>query len=170
MKLIKKFKIHEVRATSLTFKIILGNEESSSKESSIALDKNTCARFNIPMSLDLVGRTLICYFESRELPLEEDKYFKEQVDMDSVDSDDLEIQSLKRSEVVSLSLSILPSPKHVKVSRTLKLLSFNNGEGAHYHIPHRPFYEIFVELTEEEYWSCKSLPPTSVFKINLSLP
>ncbi|MEK7075083.1 MAG: hypothetical protein AAB968_04945, partial [Patescibacteria group bacterium] len=68
------------------------------EESSLTLDADICTRYNIPISLDLIGRTLACSFESRELPLQGDNNGNERVDMESLGSDDLQIKSLKKTE------------------------------------------------------------------------
>jgi hypothetical protein len=169
----KEFRIHEVKAARVSnapFQIVLeGNPFRRNGESSLTLDADTCMRFSIPMSLDLVGRTLICSFESRELPLEANGHFKGHVDMKALDTDDLAIHSLHKNERVSPSFGMIPPSKHSEVSRTLELSSFGGGDGIHPSPMPCPFYRIVLELTEEEYEACKALPPTSVIRTSFRL-
>ena len=172
MRITREFIIHKVEATraSSAFQIVLeGNPFRREEESFLTFDKDTCARYNIPMSLNLVGRTLICSFESRELPLKNDEHFKGHVDMESLENDNLAIYSLKRSEVISPSLEMIPPSKHSKVLRTLKLSSFGGGDGIHPSPLPCPFYRIVLELSDEEYEECKALSPTSVIKASFRL-
>ena len=173
MQITKEFKIHEVKAARVSnapFQIVLeGNPFRRERESSLTLDTDTCTRYNIPMSLELVGRTLICSFESRELPLKNDGHFKGHVDVESLDSDTLAIHSLKRSEVVSPSFGMIPPAKHSEVSRTLELSSFGGGDGMHLSPLPCPYYRIVLELSDEEYEACKALSPTSVIKASFRL-
>ena len=169
----KEFRIQEVKAARVSnapFQIVLeGNPFRREGESSLTFDTDTCTRFGIPMSLDLVGRTLVCSFESHELPLESNGHFKGHVDMKAITSDDLAIHSLKRSEVVSPSFGMIPPSKHSEVSRTLELSSFGGGDGIHPSPLPCPFYRITLELTEKEYEACKALPPTSVIRASFRL-
>ena len=174
MQITKEFRIHEVKAAEISnapFQIVLkGNPFKQEKDHSfLTLDENTCARYNVPMSLDLIGRTLVCSLESRELPLKDSGHLMGHVDMDSLGSDDLAIHSLKRSETVSPSFGTIPPSKHNEVSRTLELFSFGGGDGIHIHVTPCPFYRIVLELTDEEYEVCKALPPTSVIRVSFRL-
>lgn len=167
MNITKEFRIHAVtaaRVSNAPFQIVLeGNPFRRDKESSLTLDAETCARFGIPMSLELVGRRLVCSFESRELPLEDSGLFKGRPDMKQLDHDDLAIRSLHKNErVTPLFFGTIPSSKHAEMSRTLELSSFGGGDGIHPSSLPCPFYRIVLELTEEEYEACKALPPTSV--------
>ena len=122
------------------------------------------------MSLDLVGRRIICSFESRELPLQKVGDWKRYVDMGSVGKDDLVIKSLERNELVlEVSFGTALPPKHSEVSRTMNLSSFGEGDGMHPHVMPCPFYRFFLELTEEEYEGCKALSSLSVFKVSFQL-
>jgi len=173
MQITREFRIHEVKAARVSnapFQIVLeGNPFRREEESSLTLDTDTCARYNIPMSLDLVGRTLVCSFESRELPLKNNGHFKGHVDMESLENDNLAIHSLKRSEVVSSFFGMIPPSKHSEVSRTLELSSFGGGDGIHPSSLPCPFYRIVLELSDEEYEECKALSPTSVIKASFRL-
>ncbi|MFH1233722.1 MAG: hypothetical protein V1649_03700 [Patescibacteria group bacterium] len=173
MEITKELRIWEVKAARVSntpFQIVLeGNRFRREEESSLMLDLNTCARYNIPMSLDLVGRTLVCSFENRELPLKNNGHFKGYVDMESLKNDNLMIHSLKRSEIVSPSFGMIPPAKHSEVSRTLTLSSFGGGDGIHLSPLPCPFYRFVLELSDEEYEECKVLPPTSVFKASFRL-
>ena len=129
------------------------------------LGADTCARYNIPMSLDLVGRMLICSFKSRELPQNSNRG----IDKRFLLSDDVMICLLKKTEAMIPYFAVIPPSKQSKVSRTLELSSFGGGAAMHFHIMPCPFYKIILELTDEEYEACKELPPTSVFKISFRL-
>lgn len=173
MQITKEFRIQEVKATRASnapFQIVLeGNYLRRDEESSLTLDADTCARYNIPMSFDLVGRTLICSFWSRALPLRYDDYEDGRADTESVNSDELQIQSLKRNETMAFIFYSVPPSKYNEVSRTLELASFGGGDGMHPHIMPCPFYRFIVELTDEEYEACKDLPANSIFKVNFNL-
>lgn len=152
--------------TNAPFQIVLeGNSFRREEESSLTLDTDTCSRYNIPMSFDLVGRTLICSFESRELSFKDNNF----VDMNSLESDDLNISSLSKNESIWSSFGTISPSKHSKVSRTLTLSSFGGGDGIHPSPLPCPFYRVVLELTDEEYEACKVLPPNSIFKVNFRL-
>lgn len=173
MQITKELRIQEVKAarvSNASFQIVLeGNPFRRNGESILTFDADTLSRFGIAMSFDLVGRALVCSFESRELPLESNGYFKGRVDMKAVTSDDLAIHSLRKNERVSPSFGMIPPSKHSEVSRTLKLSSFGGGDGIHPSPLPCPFYRISLELTEEEYEECKALPPTSVVRASFRL-
>lgn len=165
MRITKQFKIFEIRATetpNAPFQIILaGNPLKLNQEnlSSLTLDANTCIQYNIPISLDLVGRNLVCSFESRELPLQDDG---KHINIGSLGNDELHIQSLKKNETISPIFYTIPPSKHEEILRTLELLSFGGGDGMHIHIMPCPFYHFIIELTDEEYEMCKAMPANSV--------
>lgn len=173
MHITKGFRIQEVKAqwvTNAPFKIVLGQSIQTEGESYLTLDTSTCTRLNIPMSLELVGRTLICFLESRELPRRDNGHFIGGVDMESLGNDDLVIHSLKRSEVVSPSFGMLVPSWHSKVSRILELSSIGAGDGIHPSPLRCPFYRIVLELSEGGYEACKVvLPSTTVFKVSFRL-
>ncbi len=165
----KKLIIYEVKATRSSiapFQIVLeGNPLGQEGKSFFMVDKDTCSRFGIPMSLNLVGRTLVFYFENRELPLQTDGCFKGHMNAELLNADDLMIHSLYKKESTSFLYNTRPQSKHIKVSRVLELVSFGGGEGF---LP-CPFYQIAVELTEEEYEECIVLSPISVIRVSLLL-
>lgn len=169
----KEFRIQEVKAARVSnapFQIVLeGDLFRRNSESTLTFDPDTLTRFGIAMSLDLVGRTLVCSFESRELPLESNGHFKGHVDMKAVTSDDLAIHSLRKNERVSTSFGMIPPSKHSEVSRTLELSSFGGGDGIHPSPLPCPFYRVSLELTEEEYEVCKALPSASVVRASFRL-
>ncbi len=158
-------KIEATRSDSAPFKLTLENNRG--EESSLLLDSNTCTRYKIPISLNLTGRTLVCSFESRELPLQNDGHFLflGQFTKEPPRNDDLEIQSLNKEEIIKPTFMSIPPSKHIEILRTLKLSSFG-GEGIHFHTTPCPFYRFILELTEKEYNICKALPEATVFKVN----
>ncbi len=169
MKITKEFRVHEVRATkfkNVPFTIVLDdNALRHGSESSLTLNADTCARFGIPMSLDLVAHMLECSFESRQLLLEGGRAVKE-----SLDGDDLMINALhKKEERVLQIFYTIPPSTHNEIKRTLELESFGGGDGTHVTILPCPFYRIFLGLTEEEFEGCKALPPASIFRVNFRL-
>ena len=168
MNITKEFRIHEVRAAKISnapFQIVLeSNPFRQNGRSYLTLNMDTCAHFDIPMSLEIVGRTLVCSFNSHELPLKANEHL-----WNHVDSNDLEIRSLQRNEQVSPSLGLIPPSKHIETSRTMELSSFGGGDGIHPSPLPCPFYRIILELTEEEYEECKTLPPASVFRLSFHL-
>ena len=170
MQIVKKFIIKEVKATIISnapFQIILQNGLSElEEESSLILNSDTCTRYNIPMSLDLINRALICSFESYELPLRNDESLKRDV---NIKDNYLRINSLEKNEIISSSLMMIPPSKHRKTLQTLKLSSFNSGDGIHLSPLPCPFYRMIIELNNKEYKICKALPPTSIFKVNFRL-
>jgi hypothetical protein len=172
MQITKQFKIFEVRATKVTnasFQIILaGNPMRLNQEnlSSLTLDLSTCIQYNIPMSLDLVGRNLICSFENRELPLQNNG---QRINIKSLGNDELQIQSLKKNETISPIFYTIPPSKYEEVLRTLELSSFGGGDSMHIHMMPCPFYHLIIELTDEEYEMCKVMPANSVVRVNFRL-
>lgn len=173
MQITKPFKICEVKATDASnapFQIILlHNALKREEESSLTFDTDTRVRYNIPLSFNLVGRTLICSFESRELSLRDDNHGNGRVDTESLGSDDLQIQSLKKNEVTLSIFYTIPPSKYNQVSQTLELSSFGGDDGMRVHIMPCPFYRFITELTDEEYEACKDLPVNSVFKVSFNL-
>lgn len=173
MQITKELRIHEVKATranNVPFQIILGgNYLRQEEESSLTLDADICTRYNIPISLDLIGRTLACSFESRELPLQGDNNGNGRVDMESLGSDDLQIKSLKKTEITLSVFHTIPPSKYNQISQTLELSSFGGGDGMRMHIIPCPFYHFLVELNDEEYEACRALPANSVFKVSFHL-
>ena len=170
MEITKELKIQGISGSTVfnaPFQIVLeGDSFRRNEESSLTLDLDTCAYYNIPISFELVGRTLVCSFKSRELPLKNDGY----VDMKSLKNDDLAIHSLKKSEeVVSPSFRMSLPSKNIEVLRTLELSSFGGGDGIHLSPLPCPFYRFVLDLTDEEFEECKALPPTSVFEASFRL-
>lgn len=168
MRITKEFRIHEVRASSVEnapFQIMLeGNPFRREEESSLTLDMDTCVRHNISVSLDLVGCILVCSFESHEV-VTNNGY----PDMGSLKDDDLQILSMNKIETLSPYFWTTPPLTFTTVLRTLKLCSFDADNDTHLHIMPCPLYQIVLELTEEEYEECKTLPPASVMKLNFYL-
>lgn len=173
MQITKPFKICEVKATDASnapFQIILlHNALKREEESSLTFDTDTRVRYNIPLSFNLVGRTLICSFESRELSLQGDDIAMERIDRRQLSSDELQIQSLKKIEVTFPIFYTIPPSKYNQMSQTLELSSFGGGDSMRMHIMPCPFYRFLVELTNEEYEACKALPANSVFKVSFNL-
>lgn len=167
MYITKEFRINEVRATSVynaQYKIILVDDliRQCKKEecSSLTLDTNACTRLTIPISLDLVGRTLVYSFECHKLRLK-----KGHIDDTALDADDLVIESVEKSETIVLSYEHIPPVKKDSILRTLELSTFHRGRGC---IP-CPFYHFFLDLTEKEYQVCKDLPPNTAFRASFYL-
>lgn len=169
MKIVKEFRIDKIirsRVINEPFKIVLNNGESF-----FTLNEKTCIRFGITMSMNLIGRILVCSFKSRELLLHKTnkQFFKGCVNMKNVTSDDLEICSLHKNERVISLLNTIPPSKHSEVSRIIKLSSFDNNVGIHPTPLPCPFYQINFKLTEKEYEACKALSPTSVMRMSFHL-
>lgn len=124
MKIVKELQIQEIRVTRASnapFQIIFGGE------SSLTVDAKTCARYQIPVSLDLVGRILICTFQSQEVSLLQEGDWKGFADFKTLEDNDLRINSLSREEVVFTIFNMKPPTKYTKVVQTLKLSSFGGG-------------------------------------------
>lgn len=173
MKIVRKFRIQEVRASrssNAPFQIVLEDDPFKSKGgSSLFLNADICSRYNISMSLDLMDRILVCSFDSRELPLGDSGYNKNHVDMKSLGNDDLAINSLKQVETITPSFGIIPPSKHVYTSQVIELSSFGGGDGIHPHIMPCPFYRFAVALSKEEYEACRALSATAIFKLDFHL-
>jgi len=165
----KEFQIIEVKAALVSnapYQVVLeGNQLSWGKKSFLTLDAETLKRYDILMSLNLVGRILVCSFENRELPLKETGHFKGSVDMDSKSDNDLKIQSIRKNEAVLPSF--LTMSKHEQVLRIAELESFRGG-GRDNPSP-LPYYYLVLELTNEEYEACKALPVNSALKVSFRL-
>jgi hypothetical protein len=172
MQIMKEYRIGEFsisRSDNAPFRIELDRTSWDVKEkSSLSLDRATCKRYKIPLTLDLVGRTMICSFESKELPLLEGEW-KGHVDYLSVRNDDLQIQSIEKKEAIRPMFNRIPPSKSNTAVCIMKLSSFGGGDGMHFHILPCPFYEITLELTEDEYEACRALSPTAVFRIHFAL-
>jgi hypothetical protein len=171
MQILHELRIREVSATIVTnapFRIECeGNPFSDENRSSLVLNRIICERYSIPMSVDIAGRILICLFESRELPLEKEGHFKDAVDQRSLGDDDLGIKSLERKEVISPMLGLIPPANSIEIYRILRLSSFG-GDDMCQMMP-CPFYRFTLELTEDEYETCKALAPSSKFEVSFCL-
>lgn len=171
MRLCKELRIHEVKATESSnapFEIVLWDNFLQRHESTLVLDADACAQYGIPMSLDIVGLSLACSFESREVPLVGEKGM-ERLDMASVASNTLMLSALKQSETATVVFYTVPPSKIEEVTRTLELSSFGGGDGIHFHVMPCPFYQFIFELTQEEYETCKAFSPLVVFKVDFRL-
>lgn len=174
MELTKKFVICKVEASDTTnapFQLELRPPGSfpwkDAEKSLFSLNTETCERYNLPQSIELVGQTIVCSFETHELVIKESGPFVRKHDEENLDHDILIIYELKKSEVISMSHKAPPQQKHTHVSRTLQLSTLSRG-GTLRAMP-RPFYEIYVELTEEEYEACKQLSQETVMKMSFHL-
>lgn len=122
MQITKRFNIREVRATNASnapIEIMLQTEpwRGEQKETALILDAKTCASHGIPRSLDIVGRTLICSFESREVPR---RAKASGAGRESLQSSDLLPRVLSRIETVSFPHGGTLE-KHEETTRTLEL-------------------------------------------------
>ena len=165
MQITKEFRIGEVKATRASnapFTLVLESAKQG-KESFLTFDAKTCAQYNIPMSFDLIERTLICSFESHDIPLVEKRVWGQ------LKSDDLIIQALEKTETVYPMFAAVPPLLWSETSRTLKLATYGSSDGFHFHILPCPFYKIFVEITEEEHEACRQLPPATAFRVHFQL-
>lgn len=106
MQVIKHYTVHEVKAANVSnarFQIVPeGNRRREGEESSLTLDDKTCTHPGIPRSLDAVGRTLPCSFDSREVRRGTEGG-KHRVERGSPGNDDLLLHELSRTETVSFS-------------------------------------------------------------------
>lgn len=188
MKLEKEFKISEVNFTNISdapFRIFLESEKFSFEQKNIlTMDKEVCARFNIPMSQELVGKKLVCAIESKEALSVLNKQELSFLRLDFMppqrnwqkksknplldDPDIVRIKSLKKVESHHFFGSSIIRENN-KIARTLELVSLGEGDGMHIHITPCPFYSIFLSLTEEEYKECQQLQTDTLFKIDFRL-
>ncbi|MBI3589046.1 MAG: hypothetical protein HY093_01350 [Candidatus Liptonbacteria bacterium] len=168
MQITKELTIQEVRGKNVSnvpYQILLaGDPLRHNEQSSLTLDKRTWDKPGINWTINAAGYKLACSFESREIPLKDNR-----LDTSSLESDDLMIKSLEKTESLSLIRNMIPPAKHAYVSRTLELSSFGGGDGIHPTPTPCPFYRFTLELTEEEYEACKALPATSVLKVSFRL-
>ncbi len=173
MNIVKELRIEEVKATRASnapYQIILQGSRfgKGQEEPCLTLDKTTCDKYHIPIALDLVGKILICTFQSHELPIKQEKEWKGYVDLRSAADDHLQIKMLKRVETSYPLFNQAPPMKYEKSVLTLELSSFGEGDGMHFHVLPCPFYHV-LELTEAEYEVCKLLPVNSVFIVSFKL-
>lgn len=169
MKIVKELKISSVSGTLISnapYKFTLSDPQlqwTEEKESSMSVDADTCARHSVSPSLDLVGRTLVCSFESHELPLKDEKY----VNWGVVGDDNVPVKSLEMKEKVTVAYFQLPPGKNTSVSHILELMT--HADGGRYTLLPCPFYRFFLDLTNEEYEECKALPAYTAFRASFSL-
>jgi len=162
MKIMKELRIRGMRFSEgyAPLRIELGDDPSGRKGGSfLELNEKSCKRFGIPMSTNLIGRTLACVFESYET----DKRFGP--DTSGID-DDMEIRSLCAIEETVHLPKAIPPQKHEKERQ--RVLTLSTRESTSFSRP-CPFYHITLELTEEEYEACKALPATVVMRANYLL-
>jgi len=170
----KELRISEVIATNASnvpLQIVLAGGHRSGKdiESSLTLDAATCARHKIPKIFSLVGRTIVCTFRSREIPLLQKEPWQGQIDFGAIEDDCLEIESLNREETIRPNSHIIPAGRIDETLRTLVLSSFSKGGKRHSRDVPCPFYQFILWLTEGEYEACKLLPVNSMFKVDFHL-
>ncbi len=173
MKITKEFQIQEARKSTCSnapYQIVLaGNPFIKESMSTLTFDRDTCKRYSIPYSLDVAGRSLICSFESRQLPIKKTGHFAGRVELESLLDNDLFITSLMNNEQMSRSFGTIPPSKYTKASHLLKLNSFGDGDGIHPSPLPCPFYQITLELSESEFLACKELQPESVMRVDFHL-
>lgn len=167
MVITKELMIQEVKAARISnapYEIVLESARlfEREKRSSLTFDANACARHGIPMSLDLVGRTLICSFESRKLRTKNESFMSRRLL-----EQDLCMESLVREEETSLLSYTVPPSKKLVISQTLELKTYACG-GRYSTLP-CPLYHFFLDLTDKEYRTCKALSATTVFRPSFSL-
>ncbi|GEM_PF-3392727 len=169
MQITKEFRICEVKAARVSnapYEIILENENLFARESksSLTLDTDACDRNSIRMSFDLVGRTLICSFESRKLKVKADEPFRWDR---KLSDEDLHMKSLERKEETLLLTYTVPPSKNSIISQKLELKTLLGG-GRLSPMP-CPFYHFFLDLTDKEYRTVKTLSASTVFRASFSL-
>ncbi len=166
-------KVEATNVSNAPFRIFLENEKyDTKKEIILTMDAKTCVRYGIPMSLDIVGKKIVCYLESeinndneenKNAPSKKTK----QKQSREIQDDELRIKSLKKKEEYYSYASLLKNDGSVK--RKLELISFNEGDGMHFHIIPCPFYHLFLDLTDEEFKECKELTGEMIFRVNFKL-
>jgi hypothetical protein len=172
MELTKEFLIREVRGrrnSSAPFYVIFEPTRlGADQESTLTLNEEACARHGFLMSLDLVGRRLLCTLQSRDLPLYDTGSQQGLVDRQGMGEDDVLINFLEKREYTFFDTRPVRHPsKHESVVRVLELSTMHGG-GTLSVLP-TPFYHLFIEVTEEMYEGCKKLSERSVFHISFQL-
>lgn len=165
MLLIKKFRIQEIRATNVSiapFTFILNDAQQPANESFLVMNVEIGNRYHIPMSLDIIGRELVCSFQNREALQD---FAGGPNEFITVSDEDLKIVALTSRETANLNWGLLPIAPKFETERTFELVSFGDENG----IRLCPFYRFKFSLTRSEYQSCKKLPPNSIFKASFHL-
>ena len=161
MQIARKLQVLEIKASLFRnepFKVILkGQSFSDAYFSTVVFDQATCKRFNIPMTTELVGKFLLCSFESREIS----QINKASELKAALKPDDLTIEAVERKEITTYPLLILPLNKLETVSFKLKL-----SGGA---VDNCPCYRFVLELNETEYAAVKAFPPGTVFSMKVQI-
>ena len=173
MEIRKEFIVTEVRGTrSSNAPLQLVLEEKGAwrgrgeGQSRVTLDEAAARRQGIPVSLDLVGRTLMVVWQSRSRPIVGES---ERVDWDNLGPDDLVIKGLRRTEEISFNVGRCPPMRPVRTEMVLRLETPSGADGIHPYLLPCPFYEFVASLTEAEYAECRDLPPNSVFDVKFLL-
>ncbi|MBI5732403.1 hypothetical protein HY967_00380 [Candidatus Jorgensenbacteria bacterium] len=170
MELVKELGISEftgTRATNAPYKMVLEDLSSyrHDDDSILNLDVETIVRHSLQMSFALIGRIVVCTFTAKELPLEENGT----PSLQKLTDDDLLIESLNKNEHQSPQIHWIPPSHHKEMNMILKLKSPGGGDGIHPSPLPCPFYRLTLNLIEEEYETCKNLPPQTVFSVGFKL-
>lgn len=168
MKLVKKFHIAEVHATTYVnapYTLILGHDPSRKCE--LIMDKDACKRHGIKSALKLVGRDLECTLTTRQVRRKKPPRGLGGSGYSFPDEQDKKVDEMWLEEIVRteryLQYRIMASRKnqslHREVTHILYTESGDESDGSH----------LAIHLTEEEYKKCIKLPIGTVLKAKFRL-
>lgn len=153
--------IPQISQEGLHFRITMNDENGSS--AMLHVGNNVYER----MFKTFYERGGYCHqfsFESRDLGIGKG-FFAESVDFESVDSEDLMIRSLCKTEERRPILLVYPPVIHSNTKSILELSSFVFSDSIHPCTPPLPFYSFSLILSKEEYNTCIALPPATAFRM-----
>lgn len=163
MQLTKTFRIEEIHGTSISnapFRLILNKVDSpfDDIQSNLIMNQETLGRHGIVPSLALVGMYIECQLTSRVLDINSNAPIF--TDADNLRADDVLIEKITKHESWT---QVFRSPRRKDVTYSLHAKSHDGGGGTLSICP-CPFYDLVVNLTEEEYGYLIRLPPLTVFE------
>lgn len=174
MQLKKVLEIVEIRKTNFSngpYKLVLDTGETNRKrEPQITWGKQDVPA-KVRLSLNLVGKKLICSFRSRK-----HRSYRAEVRAQSKRAYDPELLIISVKMFRETTPYLLATGNREKyrgrkfrtVKYTLEITNFKS-DGIHPTVFPCPCYQFLLELTPEEYRQCKKLPADSVFKVKFQL-
>lgn len=173
MELVKTYRINLVHGTNFCNSPYKFQLESTGDlfPGELVMDRETCTRYGIVPSLELVGRRIQCTLRPRPLKRTSHGLKRSECtfpDKQDVSADDMLLGDIRRDEVWSQCYYI-GSPHdvlHLKVTYSLHAYSNDGGDGTPLNCPR---YKLAIELTEEEFKECTKFSPGTVLGVSFAL-
>lgn len=175
MKLVRNFLVTQVNALNTVcraFELDLCCVPNTvDKRSTMIINETTCRKYSLSMS-NLAN--IVCSLETYEPKLQPLRIGGKSTDAliseggmavfaDRLAKNDLPIRLVMKNDLIAPRFGAIPSDTKAEVSCMLKLSTYSFVAAHHRQRP-VPFYDLFVELSEDEYKQVLELPPTTIFR------